>query len=59
MERDKLMKIVYEDGHIKIIRGYILKEDEHSILVKKDDGVSILIGKRTLVKAIPVGDVNE
>lgn len=57
MEKDKLMKIVYEDGHIKVIKGFILKEDDHSILVKREDNGSILIGKRTLIKAVPVGDI--
>lgn len=58
METEKiLMKIVYEDGITKVIRGYVLDVDEHCINIERENGSNIIIGKRALIKIVPVGDI--
>ena len=51
MGQDK-KKFVYEDdGKTKVIRGYILKEDEFTYTIKADfTGDEIILGKRSIIK---------
>lgn len=53
MERsEELRKFVYEDGkNIKVIKGYILEEDEFTYKVEAlGTNAIITIGKRVIVK---------
>ena len=54
-----LKKIVYEDdGRSKVVKCYILKEDEFVYRVRTLNGDNLVIGKRAIIKVSDVGDNN-
>jgi len=57
MEQNKtLKKFVYEDNGIRVIKGYILEEDEFLYKIEADrTGALITLGKRSIVKVDDLG----
>ena len=58
MEQNKLLKFVYDDNQsTKVLRGYLLSEDEHSYKIKPQYGNDemIILGKRFIIKVYAVG----
>ena len=56
MAGEEVLKFVYtDDNQTKVIKGYILEEDEFTYKVKTLRGNEVRIGKRTLVIANPLG----
>ena len=53
---EKLIKFVYEDdNNTKVLRGYILKEDEFTYLIKAENtNKHIILGKRNIISAMEV-----
>lgn len=59
MEQNKkiLKKFVYEDNGVRVIKGYILEEDEFTFKIEAlGTGAIITLGKRNLIKADFCGD---
>ena len=52
MRSEELKKIVYLDEEVtKVIRGYVVEEDEFTYTIKAErDNAIIIIGKRAVIK---------
>lgn len=58
MEQNKLYKVVYEDSsNIKVLKGILIGEDEHTLTLQVESDKVVMIGKRYLQKATNVNEV--
>jgi len=56
MEREELIKIVFEDsGTTKVVKGYLVSEDEFVYKIKTLDNKIIVVGKRAIIQINSVG----
>lgn len=51
MEKDVLYKFVFEDAGLKVLKGFVVEEDDYCFKIKPFNSENIIIlGKRGLIK---------